>query len=67
MACRADHSSTVYRKVRTAWLEVAALIDPIGVDADEFAETDDEPAEEPAHLAVVCEPVATRRYRMTGS
>ena len=67
VACRADPSTTVYRKVRTAWLEVAELIDPIGVDADEFAETDDEPAEEPVHLAVVREPAPTRRYRMTGS
>jgi hypothetical protein len=66
VACRADQSTTVYRKIRKAWLEVAELIDPIGVNVDEFAETDDEPGE-PVHLALVREPAQTRRYRSTGS
>lgn len=68
IACHADRTTTVYRKVRKAWLEVAELIDPIGVDADEFAEDDDESDVVPVHLALVRDHELTfPDHRRTGS
>lgn len=79
VGCGAGNSTAVYRKVRDVWMAVAEVLEPLGVDDDEFVENDEEAEggrgdeetggmdKQTGRLMLVSEPVPHRNVQKTGT